>query len=120
MDHAAWKSVPFHWLARLMATFKEQNPSRQVALLGYSKGAWWGALFLAHAPSLFKAVVLIAPYASPMASPEDRAPEGHGVAAAAASGSQIAAVCSEADECCAWDVEQQEGMPVSGDRKPPS
>ena len=60
-----------------------------------------GAIFLAHAPSLFKAVVIIAPYASPQASPEDRAQEGHGVAAAAASGSRITVVYSRTDECLA-------------------
>ena len=50
-EKANWTTPPWHWLLHVMAAFKEQNPSRQVALLGISKGAWWGQLFLSTAPS---------------------------------------------------------------------
>ena len=50
-ERANWSTPPWHWLLQLMAAFKQQNPSRQVALLGISKGAWWGQLFLSTAPS---------------------------------------------------------------------
>ena len=100
-DRATWKQVPFHWLVQLMADFKQQNPSCQVALLGFSKGAWWGRYSWPMRQPSSRPLCSAAPTHHHGHRPRTGHRMGHGVAAAAASGSRITVVYSPSDECLA-------------------
>eukprot|EP00974_Lingulodinium_polyedra_P110004 10640501-Lingulodinium_polyedra.AAC.1 len=43
---ADWKQPPYRWLVRLVAAYKEANPKRRVAIVGFSKGVWRARLWI--------------------------------------------------------------------------
>ena len=103
----SWKGQPFFWLLTMCEVIKQQRPNTELLLMGYSKGAWWGGLFLAIQPMLFHGAVLLAGYSSPMHIPEERAHEGSEVAmASAAKVSRVHAVCGARDTICPMQVYQ--------------
>ena len=95
-----WKTPPYFWLLAMCEAIKQQRPGSELLLMGFSKGAWWGGLFLALKPELFHGAVLMAGYSSPMHPADQRAKEGYEVAVAAAMGSRVHAVVGELDLCC--------------------
>ena len=96
----SWKGQPYFWLLSMCEAIRQQRPDTELLLMGFSKGAWWGGLFLALKPELFHGAVLMAGYSSPMHSVHERAKEGSEVAVAAAISSRVHAVVGELDTCC--------------------
>ena len=101
-----WKGQPYFWLLSMCEAIRQQRPGTELLLMGFSKGAWWGGLFLATKPALFHGAVLLAGYASPMHSTDERAQEGSEVAIAAATGSRVHAVLGALDTTCPIKVSQ--------------
>ncbi len=100
-----WKTQPWFWLVQMIEWLRKKNPARKFHMVGVSKGAWWGALFVAAYPCLFHGVVLIGGYSTPRQLPAARAAEGREVAAGAAS-TQLLVIFSSVDECCPYVVER--------------
>ena len=94
----SWKGQPYFWLLSMCEAIRQQRPDTELLLMGFSKGAWWGGLFLAMKPTLFHGAVLLAGYCSPMQLPEEREQEGSEVAmASVAKVSRVHAVLGALD-----------------------
>ncbi len=61
-----WKTPPFFFLLEFCAALKHAYPQQRLVMMGFSKGAWWGSLFLAARAGLFDAAVLLGGYSTPM------------------------------------------------------
>ena len=97
-ESTSWKGLPYFWLLSMCEAIRQQRPDTELLLMGFSKGAWWGGLFLATKPTLFHGAVLLAGYCSPMQLPDEREQEGSEVAmAAAARVSRVHAVLGALD-----------------------
>ncbi len=102
---AQWMDPPFWWLLEMMVLLRQHLPQIPFALMGASKGAWWGGLFVAAQPQLFQAAVLVGGYSSPRQTAEQRRAEGQAVAVAAAAGTRLIVIFSAEDECCLYHLE---------------
>ena len=55
-----WDAQPYFWLLSMCEEIRQQRPSSELLLMGHSKGAWCGGLFLATKPTLVHGAVLLA------------------------------------------------------------
>ena len=55
-----WRAPLYFWLLSMCEAIRQQRPGTELFLMGYSKGAWWGGLFLATKPALFQGAVFLA------------------------------------------------------------
>ncbi len=60
-----WKSPPFFFLVDFCMALRAHRPEQELVLMGHSKGAWWGSIFLAVRLDVFHAAVLVGGYSTP-------------------------------------------------------